>query len=1449
MPRKTPLRLLSCLLLSCFTHLAIAQVNCVPVFVTEHIAPTRLETRDVKMLPDGTTLIVGRAAPGSTYPFSSTYLGFVMRVTATGTTIWSRTLGQNGDYELTNIVLLSNGNALLYGYTTYNAAGGKPVLEVIDVNTGAGIWRRELAESSSGAASKDRLKAVKQLSDGDIVGTFNIGDSTAASDPVIFKMGLDGTTRWMKRFDNGGEESFTSLAFNGTTIYAAGYYTTTAKQGVIVQLSSVDGTLLASKHIYHYGTSISGMQEEVSGLEVGNNIISYGLLAMNYDPMAGTNQLFLTQTDMQGNTRYVIDAGNIGGTLKIQLRRTPDEGFILLHESTGNWAPYVVKLNKYGKCDWGRILNERYYFQTNRGFDLTPDGGIITAGYFTTQYPVPAYHMQIARLNAWGEGATCLPNNIYRYTDTATLKEQPFTWAAVSIATPATAPPIVLLIDFYVTTATKLCETTTCVDGTPLPPDCNKTYRIEYGGLKRTFFRDAVATPDGSRIIAGNQGDDGIVMKIGANGDIIWSKSFEEFYNFLTIMRILRMPDNTYLIFARNTRAVNHGVYDFITLFRIDDNGNILASHDVMVNGSVMSGEITDVAPTPDGGFVMIAVNNWGMGYTNCYAMRFDAALNNIWRKEISHGPLTPVLKSVVCSGEAVFIAYDAYDSYNKNTFGLDKLSLATGEFIWNKRFETAADNIAFINRVTAINDTAYVFINHYVPTGMFTSSRTVVMARVDPQGNLTKAVDLDAGSFVPFNTYEHLDASPPTVTPTTDNDFVLAHRVVTATGDTALNITRLTTDGAVTWSVEHRAMKGYTPYNIRQQANGFMLVGPALAPREYVPYFTNGFMLKVDSVGQIVYPNTGSCASVPAIFSVRPATVTPIVYGTHAIGNLPVNLTPGNIQSKNEFMDATLHCYEPANCSQVTLARRGNGCSVTDTLVYFLQDARNCGAVATWQFDPAHFKPALVSSDTLKLVPLTTGASVVKVDMEGHCFLDTKTIQASVLLSAANMQLAPDTVICEGESIRISAGPGYASYRWNNNTSDSFLVVNAAGKYYVDVTDNCGGAGTDTIVVTRAGATFSVAIPPPTKCNDDPVQLQAASGFINYQWNGQDGYQGQGPSVEVNPAISTKYYVEAEKWPGCKVKDSIMVNVLRSPAISLPPDATICRGDSILLNAGPSFTAYNWNTGSTTQLLTAKTEGEYKVTATWINGCQSKDSFELRFHNDPVFSLDKNPLLCKDATRTFSPGQYNSYLWNDGSTGPTLTVNGAGTWWVTITDQHGCKASDTTTIHTIVPLPANFLGQEMEICQYGQLKLVPSVSFKAYQWSDQSTGTTLTVSKEGVYWLQVTDQNNCIGADTVKIIQKECLTGLYIPNAFTPNGDKNNDVITPMLYGNATHIHFTIFNRWGQKVYETHTLKQGWDGNSNGTPAVAGTYIWQCSYKLEGQPERFEKGVLQLIR
>jgi gliding motility-associated-like protein len=90
---------------------------------------------------------------------------------------------------------------------------------------------------------------------------------------------------------------------------------------------------------------------------------------------------------------------------------------------------------------------------------------------------------------------------------------------------------------------------------------------------------------------------------------------------------------------------------------------------------------------------------------------------------------------------------------------------------------------------------------------------------------------------------------------------------------------------------------------------------------------------------------------------------------------------------------------------------------------------------------------------------------------------------------------------------------------------------------------------------------------------------------------------------------------------------------------------------------------------------------------------------------------------------------------------------------------------------------------------------------------------------------------------------------GIFFPNAFSPNGDGKNDIFKPIIYTNLLQYEFSVYNRWGAKVFETTNPEKGWDGTVNGMPQNSGNFAWICKYQIEGEPARIEKGYGLLLR
>jgi len=92
-------------------------------------------------------------------------------------------------------------------------------------------------------------------------------------------------------------------------------------------------------------------------------------------------------------------------------------------------------------------------------------------------------------------------------------------------------------------------------------------------------------------------------------------------------------------------------------------------------------------------------------------------------------------------------------------------------------------------------------------------------------------------------------------------------------------------------------------------------------------------------------------------------------------------------------------------------------------------------------------------------------------------------------------------------------------------------------------------------------------------------------------------------------------------------------------------------------------------------------------------------------------------------------------------------------------------------------------------------------------------------------------------------------MDGFYVPSAFTPNNDGKNDIFRPLIFGNVKKYQFTIYNRWGQIVFQTTEIGKGWDGKFGGMQQDPNVFVWTCTYQLEAEEVKHEKGSVTLIR
>ena len=319
-------------------------------------------------------------------------------------------------------------------------------------------------------------------------------------------------------------------------------------------------------------------------------------------------------------------------------------------------------------------------------------------------------------------------------------------------------------------------------------------------------------------------------------------------------------------------------------------------------------------------------------------------------------------------------------------------------------------------------------------------------------------------------------------------------------------------------------------------------------------------------------------------------------------------------------------------------------------------------------------------------------------------------------------------------------------------------------------------------------------------------------------------------------------------------LQDSLPIQVIPTTAVSLGDDTSFCPGGSVVLNAGSGFQSYTWNTGDTTQQIVTSAAGTYWVAALNPNSnCVSTDTVAINVYSPPVVSIGPDTTICRDSLYKFDAGNgFSSYLWQDGSSDSVFYASVAGTYWVKVTDLHGCSASDTARILGVADNPQDFLQTTAEICSQGQLPLQLDAigAWARYQWSNGATGPSTIITAPGNYWLQVTSAAGCMARDSIDVSGKACPIGIFFPNAFSPNNDGKNDIFRPIVYAALDKFYNADYDRWGTRVFETTDPTKGWDGTFNGQLQGTGTFVWYAQYQLQRTGENvMQKGTVVLIR
>ena len=255
------------------------------------------------------------------------------------------------------------------------------------------------------------------------------------------------------------------------------------------------------------------------------------------------------------------------------------------------------------------------------------------------------------------------------------------------------------------------------------------------------------------------------------------------------------------------------------------------------------------------------------------------------------------------------------------------------------------------------------------------------------------------------------------------------------------------------------------------------------------------------------------------------------------------------------------------------------------------------------------------------------------------------------------------------------------------------------------------------------------------------------------------------------------------------------------------------------------------------------------------INNCVIKDSLKITINNPrQSFALNKDSLLCpgKNITLQATNG-FATYQWQDGSIQDNFLATQPGFYKVKATDSCGNIFADSLTIHLVDT--AFTIAPQQTICNSDTITIKIPKGISTILWLP-ATGISTSGSQLFFYPSQSTNYiinaikyPNCALVKSIQIIVTNCPENIFFPNSFTPNNDRLNDFFKPSVTRPLYFYQLTIYNRFGQKLFETNNLLTGWNGIYKNTEQSPGAYIYQCSYQFKNSLPKYKKGFCLLLR
>jgi len=498
----------------------------------------------------------------------------------------------------------------------------------------------------------------------------------------------------------------------------------------------------------------------------------------------------------------------------------------------------------------------------------------------------------------------------------------------------------------------------------------------------------------------------------------------------------------------------------------------------------------------------------------------------------------------------------------------------------------------------------------------------------------------------------------------------------------------------------------------------------------------------------------------------------------------------------------------------------------------------------------------------------LCAGVYTVTVTESGGC-QSTATFN---LIGAPSIvtQMASTGATCNQSngtaSVNASNGTGPYTYSWSPGGGNTQTINGLApGMYTVTVTDANGCQTIDSVLVSSQGPSVT-----PTQTNatcfgdcNGSASVTVVSGTppYTYSWAPVGG-----TNANATGLCAGNYTATITDGAGCVTTQTFAITQPAQLTMTTSGNITICNGSSTTISVTPAggtgpYTV-TWDNGlpnGTSNSVSPTQQTTYNATLTDANGCNTTQSITVDVSPAPVAAFSATQGDCAPSVIQFTDASSGatSYYWDfgDPSSGanntstlqhPTHIYALGGSYNVTLTAINAIGCSTTVVINNAVTV-FGYPNALTSVANDHVSELDPTAVF-----TDQTTGGvdcivyfgdgdsiagcnlgtfTHVYEQAGTYTIMTvaTNANGCTDTSYVTVIVEQETT-LYVPNAFTPNGDGSNPFF--QAYGsNVQEFQLYVFDRWGVLLFESKDLNKAWDGTFKGEPVQEDVYVWRIIY------------------